>query len=39
MSQCNYNLAQLHRHVNIYILSNTAEKARERCTASSVNGL
>ena len=39
MSQCNHNLVQLYRPVNIYILSNIAEKTREICTASSVNGL
>ena len=39
MSQCICNLVQLHRPVNIYILSNIAEKTRERCTALSVNEL
>ena len=29
MSQCNYNLVQLHRPVNKYILSNIAKKTRE----------
>ena len=39
MSQCNYDLVQLHRPVNIYILNNIAEKTRERDTAPSINGL